>query len=272
MRPLFIDSPSGRIFGVYFPPAASVSKDVSVLYVPPFAEEMNRSRRMAALQARAFAGLGCGTLLLDLFGTGDSAGDFRDGSVAHWLDDIAAAAAWLRAQGGASLALWGLRFGGLLAAAAATRLSDVKYLLLWQPVTDGKAMLTQFLRIRVAASMSGGAKGETTSELRARLSAGSSIEVAGYEIAPRLAEALDGLRLADCRLAPGTHVDWLEVSEQASAEILPAGRRVVAKWREENATVATSSVVGDPFWAVQETTVVTGLVTASAEALGVRLS
>ena len=54
-RPIFIDSPSGRLFGVYCAPGASTRRRGAVLYVPPFAEEMNRSRRMVALQARAFA-------------------------------------------------------------------------------------------------------------------------------------------------------------------------------------------------------------------------
>src|SRR3546814_1526626 len=62
--------------------------------------EMNRSRRMAALQARALAALGIDVLLLDLFGTGDSAGDFRDARWEIWREDAMAAVAWLGARCG----------------------------------------------------------------------------------------------------------------------------------------------------------------------------
>jgi hypothetical protein len=60
MEPLFLDGSAGRLFAPY--QAAAAHPRGSVIYVPPFAEEMNRSRRMAALQARAFAAMGFGVL------------------------------------------------------------------------------------------------------------------------------------------------------------------------------------------------------------------
>jgi len=52
----------------------------SVLYGHPFAEEMNKSRRMAGLQARALARAGYDVLQIDLRGCGGSSGDFGDAS------------------------------------------------------------------------------------------------------------------------------------------------------------------------------------------------
>ena len=49
---------------------------------------MNRCRAMVALQARAFAALGAGTLVLDPFGTGESSGEFVAASWATWGDDL----------------------------------------------------------------------------------------------------------------------------------------------------------------------------------------
>ena len=74
---LFLPAEPGFRFGLYFPPCSTQPRG-GVLYCPPFAEEMNKSRRMAALQARAFAKAGYGVLLLDLYGCGDSSGDFSD--------------------------------------------------------------------------------------------------------------------------------------------------------------------------------------------------
>ena len=51
---------------------------------------MNKSRRMAALQARAFAEMGFGVLQIDLFGCGDSSGDFSDARWDIWKQDLIA--------------------------------------------------------------------------------------------------------------------------------------------------------------------------------------
>ena len=64
-------------------------------HLPPFAEEMNHSRRMATLQAHRLAALGIDVLVVDLFGTGDSAGDFADARWETWQEDAKAAVAWL---------------------------------------------------------------------------------------------------------------------------------------------------------------------------------
>src|SRR5207249_8517309 len=80
-----------------------------ILYIHPFAEEMNKSRRMAALQARAFAAVGWDVLSVDLMGCGDSDGDFGDATLDAWLQDVDAAHRWLATRGSGPVWLWGLR-------------------------------------------------------------------------------------------------------------------------------------------------------------------
>src|SRR5579864_8605852 len=99
VTPLYLESGKRRLFGIYHAPFPGCKRHSGFIYVPPFAEEMNLARRMAALQARALAATGSGILLLDLFGTGDSGGDFCDARWELWIDDILAAADWLRAHG-----------------------------------------------------------------------------------------------------------------------------------------------------------------------------
>jgi uncharacterized protein len=72
-----------------------------VVYAHPFGEEMNKSRRMAALQARALAGAGNAVLQVDLLGCGDSPGDFGEAGWDDWVDDLVQAARWLRRSSGA---------------------------------------------------------------------------------------------------------------------------------------------------------------------------
>ena len=73
-EPLFIETGDRRLFALYHPAAGDARG--SVLMLPPFAEEMNMSRRMSYLTGRAFAAAGYDFLSLDLTGTGDSSGDF----------------------------------------------------------------------------------------------------------------------------------------------------------------------------------------------------
>ena len=122
-RPFHIATAHGRCFALHHP-SATPDVRARVLYVPPFAEEMNKSRRMAALAARALSAAGADVLQIDPHGTGDSSGEFRDASWQGWVDDIVEAARWLQqAPGDAPLWLWSLRAGCLLAAEAADRKS-----------------------------------------------------------------------------------------------------------------------------------------------------
>ncbi|MTV55832.1 serine aminopeptidase domain-containing protein, partial [Pseudoduganella buxea] len=153
--PFFLDGGADARFCVFHSPSHSPSPDDAcrgaIVYLHPFAEEMNKSRRMAALGAAALAADGYAVLQIDLHGCGDSAGDFGDATWESWLDDVARARRWLQRELGDRLtevpALWGLRLGALLALDAARRAPEPpSALLLWQPVTSGAVLLTQFLR------------------------------------------------------------------------------------------------------------------------------
>ena len=263
----FMAARSGQRLCIYHPPAGSAARG-SVVYVHPWAEEMNKSRRMAALQARALAAAGIGVLILDLFGTGDSAGEFRDARWAIWLADVRAASTWLERSLGRPVQLLGLRLGGLLAASAAVAEPNrFPRLILWQPVADGHTMLTQFLRVRIAASLDNAASRETTEALRAELSAGRTLEVAGYEVAPELAAALDAARLDGLVPSGATTIDWVDVTAAADAALPAARRKVVESWRAAGASISITTVAGEPFWSTQEVTLAPELLAATQRLL-----
>ena len=268
VTPLYLGVGQRRVFGIYHAPHPKCQSKLSFIYVPPFAEEMNLARRMAALQARALAAAGTGVLLLDLFGTGDSGGDFCDARWERWIEDILAAADWLKERGWGQIGLWGLRMGGLLAATvAADRPDRFKRLLLWQPIADGKSMLTQFLRIRVAASMGNSVGHETTDRLRAELAQKGSIEVAGYEISVELARALDASRMDTLDLHSDTHIDWFNVSPAKDDRLGPSAERIVEVWRRKGVIVSAVSITGEAFWVVPEAATVTELLSETIRSL-----
>ena len=158
-----------------------------MLYVHPFAEEMNKSRRMAALQARAFAASGWDVLLMDLHGCGDSSGDFGDATVESFGRMMSQAGLrWLAARttvlsdlgAPASVPCW--------PATVAARTSHAHPLLLWQPTVSGHRFIQQFFRSRVI-SVAG--RRRTSLDDRwvdERVAAGTVVEVAGYQLSPDL--------------------------------------------------------------------------------------
>lgn len=268
----FLEARDGQRFCLYYPAAGAARG--AVLYIHPFAEEMNKSRRMAALQARALAASGYAVLQIDLLGCGDSAGDFADARWDSWKQDLALAQQWLSERVPGPLYLWGLRLGALLACDYA-QTATVAGLLLWQPVQNGKQFMTQFLRLKVASAMivetkdsqSAGA-GPSTNSLRAQLAAGEALEVAGYTLAPALVAAIDGADLA-ALTPPKAPVHWFEVVPAPDRPLPPVAARQVQAWRTAGVTLNERLVAGQAFWTTQEIMECAELLQATTEALAV---
>ncbi|RTL46501.1 MAG: hydrolase 2, exosortase A system-associated [Burkholderiales bacterium] len=234
-----------------------------VLYLHPFAEEMNKSRRMAALACRALADAGHAVLQIDLRGCGDSSADFGDATWADWLADVRLALAWLDARmPGTPLWLWGLRAGCLLAAADWGR--PVNHLF-WQPMPSGKLALQQFLRLKLAAEMAGGASKGQMDAMKTELGAGRAVDIAGYRLAAALASGLEAARLAPTG-APG-RVEWLEVSTREDAAFSPVSEQALKTWQDAGWAVRAQIVTGPGFWATSEIELAPALITRTVEAL-----
>lgn len=259
--PFFLPAAVGQRLCVYHAPPPGQKPHAAVLYVPPFGEEMNKTRRMAALQARAFARAGVAVLLIDPYGCGDSSGDFADARWDIWKDDLGLAHAWLAGRAGVPVMLWGLRLGALLALDYAEQAwAPVNRFLLWQPVFSGEAHMTRLLRIRLANEMlgadadadpSGDPSGRSTSGLRDAIRRGKSLEVAGYEIAAALYAAIDAVSAVS--LAPtGSQVDWFEIVADASRPVPPASLAAINNWKDQGVDLRIHCVPGAPFWSTSD--------------------
>jgi exosortase A-associated hydrolase 2 len=234
-----------------------------LLYLHPFAEEMNKSRRMAALACRALADRGFAVLQIDLRGCGDSSADFGDASWVDWQADVRLALAELdRRVPGAPLWMWSLRAGALLAAADWGR--PVNHLF-WQPMTNGKLALQQFLRLRLAAELASGASKGLMEQMKAELTAGRSVDVAGYRLGANLAHGLEAARLAPGG-TPGRAV-WLEVSTRDDAVLPPVSEQALQAWRDAGWTVQAQVCPGPSFWATAEIELAPALIERTVEAL-----
>jgi exosortase A-associated hydrolase 2 len=265
-EPFFLGSGADQRFCLFHRPAGTCRG--AVLYVPPFAEELNRTRRMAALGARRLAAHGYGVLQIDLLGTGDSAGDFLDARWDLWKQDLDMGAAWLRARVDTPLTLWGLRLGALLALDhARTAAYPLAPLLLWQPVASGSTYLTQFLRLRTANAMLGDdATQNSTKALRAALEAGETLEIAGYDLTPDLARAIDSLPAPDA-MVPPVSAHWFDVLGAPGQAPAPAAARVKAAWEAQGTPLHVHTVTGSSFWATTAVSTCPALLDATAQVL-----
>lgn len=220
----------------------------TVILAPPFAEEMNKCRRMFAQTARALSADGWRVVQIDLYGCGDSAGEFGTATWRHWIADLQRAIGTYHMDG--ELWLWGVRAGAVLLAPLLES-SPSANLLLWQPAHDGAVVLDQFLRLRASAALLDGSASVDRKQMRRQLARGESIEVAGYLLAPLLANPL-----ADTRLALPPHfrgrVLWFDVASDAAESVSPATQRTLETWRAAGHAVEFETVVGPQFWQTVE--------------------
>jgi exosortase A-associated hydrolase 2 len=267
MKALHLDIEPGRRFALWLRPTVPARR--LVVHAHAFAEELNKSRRMVAQQARALAADGAAVLLPDLFGCGDSDGELLDARWPGWIDDIAKACDWalreLNAHGTATTAverwLWGHRLGALLAVAAAGRSASPWNVVLWQPLLHGRQAVQQFLRLDGAAAIVGKGREAGRAMAKSLLATGRPARVAGYDIAPALIEAIGAARLEapprQARLA------WLEVVSDGQLGVPPAVQNALAAWRAAGWRVRHERLVGPPFWQTTEIEEVPALIAAT---------
>jgi len=258
----FLPAPEGgQRLCLFHPPPAGVPARGRLLFCPPFAEELNTTRRAVARQARALAEAGFAVLQIDLLGCGDSSGGFEDASWPAWLADLALAHAWLSQRASGPLWLWGLRAGALLASDLAARLPEPAHLLLWQPAASGQQQLQQFLRLHTAGQWLAGdvaahvKKADTPAQ---QLAQGQPVHIAGYPLSPTLAQGLAAARLQPPAGQPPGRIVWLEFTQQgapnsmASATLSPSAEKTLAAWQAAGWQVCARTVFTAAFWQTVE--------------------
>jgi exosortase A-associated hydrolase 2 len=247
----FVPGPTGRLFVAGHRPEGARPPAHWLLLAPPLAEELNKSRRTLSLLGRALAAAGVGFLMVDLFGTGDSEGDFRAATWQGWVEDIGFARRWLLDQGAERVDLLAVRGGALLAWDYLAR-ADVDRLLFWQPSISGRQLAAQLLRLRVAANIMGRGDGETAGALRRRMQEAGWLEIAGYAFSADLFSALE---TAEIGPLGGRHIgalDWFQVHAGLEQPFPPPAQHAIDAWRADGLSVATFAVRGDAFWTTQE--------------------
>jgi len=145
MTPFYFGHGARRLFGVFHPPDAGTALRAGVVLAPPFGQEAIRVHRFYRLLADRLARHGIAVLRFDFYGTGDSGGEDDDADLDAWAGDLAQAHRELLRRIGDRRVTW---FAARLAAPVALRAVPLSFprvhkLVLWDPVFDGMAYLTQ---------------------------------------------------------------------------------------------------------------------------------
>ena len=193
-RPLYLDLPTGSVFGVlHAPPPGSTG--TAVLLCPPWGWDDVSSYRGRRTWAEDLAAAGHPTLRIDLPGTGDSAGSAADSQrVGAASAAISAAAAWLRATSGAErVAVIGLGLGGLVATQALAEGAPIDDLVLWGVPATGRA----FVRQQRAFAAMQGSRFSLGSEPEPAVLPDGWMEINGFVLSAETLAALGALRIVD---------------------------------------------------------------------------
>ncbi|MBC7378243.1 MAG: hydrolase 2, exosortase A system-associated [Burkholderiaceae bacterium] len=261
---------------IWHAPEDAAAPTTLIVHIHGFAEEMNKSRRMAAQQSRAFAAVGHAVLQMDLLGCGDSAGEFSDATWQCWVDDAVAAVSIARDRYAQTwpdapppaLWLWGHRLGCLLATAAAPRIGGHFNLLFWQPTPNGKTVLQQFLRLETASKLMGKRIPVDRPSAKERLAADLSVDVAGYGLSAKLARGIEAARLTPPAGATARRIEWLDVAPQPQDGASPATQQALAAWSAAGWVVRSHAIVGPAFWQTTEIEDAPALISATIASLG----
>lgn len=249
--PFFLPGSRGDLFTVYYPPQYAPARG-GILYVHAFAEEANCSRPTIAGVAREIARLGYGVLTVDLYGCGESAGEFRDARWTSWHEDLVLALQWLQNRNLPQVGLWGLRLGALLALDFA-RQSQHRFpsIILWHPPSSGADVLKQFLRLSLVQAPAGPGSRITTKDLRTKLSSGICVEVAGWELNPELAFAMERLELSSLISQVSSAIDWIEFVQTSEFAVTPSRLRILQACKDTRVAFDFHELPVRSFWAAR---------------------
>lgn len=223
----------------------------AVMVMPPFAEEMNKSRHLINAAMRQLAVAGQSGFMLDNFGTGDSAGDLDGATTEIWREDLYQLLLMLKQQGYRSISFIAVRFGVLQLFDLLNKHSlplPVKQLVLWQPVFDVSKFWQQFVRLKVAEAMAAGNK-TSQKELEQQLADGTNIEIAGYPLSSAFYHSLQNL---DCRFPSQLRdnpLHWLETSQLDNIAI-PVQK--MCEQLQQHCHLHFTQLKAEPYWQTAE--------------------
>jgi len=148
MNGFYFGSPEKDLFGIYHEPPAENDRRFGILLCYPVGQEHIRAHRAFKQMAERLCLNGFHVMRFDYYGTGDAWGDETDTDIFRWHKDIKEAVDVLQEYGDLyDISVVGMRLGAALAMEVASNMDDIKNVLLWDPVINGKHYLSEIKKI-----------------------------------------------------------------------------------------------------------------------------
>lgn len=231
--------PGKELYGCHHLPQGSQIKRCSVVLCSPIGQEYIRSHRAMYQLAVRLSRVGFHVLRFDYFGCGDSSGDFEEGNLQGWTEDIGASIKEIQQRSGmTNVCLIGLRIGANLAMQAAVERLNIDSIVLWEPVYNGKYYLDELVESQRSylAHLPQFARGWVFGRSRMR------DEILGFPMTSRLREELEKIDLDHVEINSNIKQLILCNSEES---LCNNGLNVIARSLHH----AVFQVVDDPqFW------------------------
>jgi len=190
---------------------------------------------------------GIAVLIPDLYGTGDSEGNFEQSSWDCWLEDLKCTVDWPPFQHLSLAGMLAVRSGALLAAEfALVNNTNIAASVFWQPVSRGALLVKQLLRIRSMAMAVNAGRRESVSELLERILAAETIYAGGYPLTKEVVEPLNSRLLDDLvseNLGSTYSLELVRDENRQGRFIERIGKRELTIHR----------FLGEPYWTATET-------------------
>lgn len=247
-------------------PHSNVSTD-ALIVLPPFAEEMNKSRHIISQLMSVLAQKQFNCFMLDNFGTGDSEGDLTDATTNLWRDDLASLIEHLAQAGYSTISFVAIRFGALQLFDLLNQVQPalpVKQVVLWQPVFDSKKLWQQFVRVKIAEAMASGSK-VSQAEIEQQIASGDTVEIAGYPVNGAFYHSLFELQPTFPPALSQSKLHWLEVSKLDTVALPVQKTKAMI---EQHTELHFEQLKAESFWQTQELASADELIAATAKLLG----
>jgi len=214
---VFIELERERVFAVFGEAAPTAQRGIVVCH--PLGEEKLWAHRALVNLSRRLGDRGYAVVRFDCRGEGDSDRQFEETNLATRIQDLEAVAGALRSRAPSvrTLVGMGLRFGGTLAAICAARSRLFDDLVLWDPISDGRAYANSLIQVNLAAQLAAHHRiVQGRDRLLESMDMGERLNVEGYLLTKALFDDICSIRLADTLSCFDGGVLVLQAGQEAS--------------------------------------------------------
>lgn len=216
MIPLFFGDADKPLFGIHHQPATSSQlQDTSIVLCNPIGFEYEKSHSVIRYLAKKLATKGYHVLHFDYYATGDSSGNSEDISIEQCIKDISLSCDEIKAVSATrKVSVIGYRYGALLAAFT-SKSYKFSRLVMWDPVIDGGAYLSDLQKIHNHMLTD-----PNRFDLRFLSNTDSSTELIGHYFSESFQEKIKSLNLIDLEKIKTKNINVFSYRDSYNIEAL----------------------------------------------------